>query len=172
MCHGYLLCVSTSTLFSSFLTALLSLCVLFLSGGASVILSLGFSSWCDTVTDASSRPYRYMHIFMELWLVQEWKQLFRHISTDVCTKCPDYKQCGKILPLYKSLSSVIYCSVVKQVKMQFFYFIFAATFVRTCGDLFSFLHACLCLAVQSPSLSHFTWTWTLLLSTQSWAWHR
>ncbi|XP_061582317.1 transmembrane protein 179-like [Cololabis saira] len=45
------------TLFSSFLTALLSLCVLFLSGGASVILSLGFSSWCDTVTDANKRPY-------------------------------------------------------------------------------------------------------------------
>ncbi|KAM7389886.1 hypothetical protein PAMP_023832 [Pampus punctatissimus] len=46
-----------STLFSSFLTVLLSVCVLFLSGGASVILSLGLVSWCDTVTDANTRPY-------------------------------------------------------------------------------------------------------------------
>lgn len=45
------------TLFSSFLTLLLSLCVLFLSGGASVTLSLGFASWCDTVTDDNTRPY-------------------------------------------------------------------------------------------------------------------
>ncbi|KAM6953496.1 transmembrane protein 179 [Aplochiton taeniatus] len=45
------------TLFSSFLTLLLSLCMLFLSGGASVILTLGFASWCDTVTDDNSRPY-------------------------------------------------------------------------------------------------------------------
>ncbi|XP_031718612.1 transmembrane protein 179 [Anarrhichthys ocellatus] len=45
------------TLFSSFLTVLLSVCVLFLSGGASVILSLGLVSWCDTVTDHNSRPY-------------------------------------------------------------------------------------------------------------------
>lgn len=47
-----------STLFSSFLTVLLSVCVLFLSGGASVILSLGLASWCDTVTDHNMRPYR------------------------------------------------------------------------------------------------------------------
>uniref|UniRef100_A0A3Q3W4P6 Uncharacterized protein n=1 Tax=Mola mola TaxID=94237 RepID=A0A3Q3W4P6_MOLML len=45
------------TLFSSFLTVLLSVCVLFLSGGASVILSLGLVSWCDTVTDHGMRPY-------------------------------------------------------------------------------------------------------------------
>ncbi|XP_070693290.1 transmembrane protein 179 [Pempheris klunzingeri] len=45
------------TLFSSFLTVLLSVCVLFLSGGASVILSLGLVSWCDTVTDHNTRPY-------------------------------------------------------------------------------------------------------------------
>ncbi|XP_051277104.1 transmembrane protein 179-like [Dicentrarchus labrax] len=45
------------TLFSSFLTVLLSVCVLFLSGGASVILSLGLVSWCDTVTDDNTRPY-------------------------------------------------------------------------------------------------------------------
>ncbi|KAG7237710.1 hypothetical protein INR49_031887 [Caranx melampygus] len=45
------------TLFSSFLTVLLSVCVLFLSGGASVILSLGLFSWCDTVTDDNTRPY-------------------------------------------------------------------------------------------------------------------
>ncbi|KAM9377434.1 transmembrane protein 179 isoform 2-T2 [Pholidichthys leucotaenia] len=45
------------TLFSSFLTVLLSVCVLFLSGGAGAILSLGFSSWCDTVTDNDARPY-------------------------------------------------------------------------------------------------------------------
>ncbi|XP_070818902.1 transmembrane protein 179 [Chaetodon trifascialis] len=45
------------TLFSSFLTVVLSVCVLFLSGGASVILSLGLGSWCDTVTDNNSRPY-------------------------------------------------------------------------------------------------------------------
>uniref|UniRef100_A0A3Q3JID3 Transmembrane protein 179 n=1 Tax=Monopterus albus TaxID=43700 RepID=A0A3Q3JID3_MONAL len=45
------------TLFSSFLTVLLSMCVFFLSGGASVILSLGLASWCDTVTDDNTRPY-------------------------------------------------------------------------------------------------------------------
>lgn len=45
------------TLFSSFLTVLLSLCVLFLSGGASMTLSLGLASWCDTVTDDNTRPY-------------------------------------------------------------------------------------------------------------------
>ncbi|XP_029368481.1 transmembrane protein 179 [Echeneis naucrates] len=45
------------TLFSSFLTVLLSVCVLFLSGGASVILSLGLVSWCDTVTDDNTRTY-------------------------------------------------------------------------------------------------------------------
>lgn len=55
----FVLCVSLSTLFSSFLTVLLSVCVLFLSGGASVLLSLGLVSWCDTVTDDSTRPYRY-----------------------------------------------------------------------------------------------------------------
>ncbi|KAK0154248.1 Transmembrane protein 179 [Merluccius polli] len=45
------------TLMSSFLTVLLSLCVLFLSGGASFILSLGLASWCHTVTDGNTRPY-------------------------------------------------------------------------------------------------------------------
>ncbi|KAJ8338014.1 hypothetical protein SKAU_G00369800 [Synaphobranchus kaupii] len=45
------------TLFSAFLTLLLSLCVLFLSGGASVTLSLGLLSWCHTVTDHNRRPY-------------------------------------------------------------------------------------------------------------------
>ncbi|KAI5606652.1 hypothetical protein C0J50_7572 [Silurus asotus] len=45
------------TLFSAFLTLLLSLCVLFLSGGASVILTLGLVSWCNTITDHSTRPY-------------------------------------------------------------------------------------------------------------------
>ena len=55
----FVLCVSLSTLFSSFLTVLLSVCVLFLSGGASVLLSLGLVSWCDIVTDDSTRPYRY-----------------------------------------------------------------------------------------------------------------
>lgn len=53
-----------STLFSSFLTVLLSVCVLFLSGGASVILSLGLASWCDTVTDHSMRPYRYNYTYI------------------------------------------------------------------------------------------------------------
>lgn len=48
-----------STLFSSFLTVLLSVCVLFLSGGASVILSLGLASWCDTVTNHNTQPFRY-----------------------------------------------------------------------------------------------------------------
>lgn len=58
-CVGCLLCVFLhSTLFSSFLTVLLSVCVLFLSGGASVLLSLGFSSWCDTVTNDNTRLYR------------------------------------------------------------------------------------------------------------------
>ncbi|XP_067373795.1 transmembrane protein 179-like isoform X1 [Channa argus] len=46
-----------STLFSSFLTVLLSVCMLFLSGGASIILSLGLVSWCDIVTDHNTQPY-------------------------------------------------------------------------------------------------------------------
>ncbi|KAM4555497.1 transmembrane protein 179 [Odontesthes bonariensis] len=56
-CLFYLHGRHDDTLFSSFLTVVLSVCVFFLSGGASVILSLGFSSWCDTVTDANTRPY-------------------------------------------------------------------------------------------------------------------
>ncbi|XP_012711499.2 transmembrane protein 179 [Fundulus heteroclitus] len=56
-CLFYLHGRHDDTLFSSFLTVLLSVCVLFLSAGASVILSLGFSSWCDTVTDNNTRPY-------------------------------------------------------------------------------------------------------------------
>ncbi|XP_035599841.1 transmembrane protein 179-like [Oncorhynchus keta] len=51
--HGRL----DDTLFSAFLTLILSLCVLFLSGGASVTLSLGLASWCNTVTDDNTRPY-------------------------------------------------------------------------------------------------------------------
>lgn len=53
---------SCSTLFSAFLTLLLSLCVLFLSGGASVTLTLGLVSWCNTVTDDNTRPYRYTNL--------------------------------------------------------------------------------------------------------------
>nr|XP_057920590.1 transmembrane protein 179-like [Doryrhamphus excisus] len=45
------------TLFSSFLTVLLSVCMFFLSGGASVILSLGLASWCATVTDNNTQPF-------------------------------------------------------------------------------------------------------------------
>ncbi|XP_061786173.1 transmembrane protein 179 [Nerophis lumbriciformis] len=45
------------TLFSSFLTVLLSVCLFFLSAGASVILSLGLASWCDTLTDNNTRPF-------------------------------------------------------------------------------------------------------------------
>ncbi|KAL2077077.1 hypothetical protein ACEWY4_026581 [Coilia grayii] len=45
------------TLLSAFLTLLLSLCMFFLSGGASVTLSLGLVSWCDVVTEHGSRPY-------------------------------------------------------------------------------------------------------------------
>lgn len=45
------------TLFSSFLTMLLSVCMLFLSGGASVILSLGLVTWCGTVTDHNKQPF-------------------------------------------------------------------------------------------------------------------
>ncbi|XP_068614359.1 transmembrane protein 179-like [Brachionichthys hirsutus] len=45
------------TLFSSFLTLVLSMCMLFLSGGAAVILSLGLVSWCDTVTDDGTKPF-------------------------------------------------------------------------------------------------------------------
>ncbi|XP_068181931.1 transmembrane protein 179-like isoform X2 [Antennarius striatus] len=45
------------TLFSSFLTLVLSVCMLFLSGGAGVILSLGLVSWCDTITDDSTKPF-------------------------------------------------------------------------------------------------------------------
>ncbi|KAM3836022.1 transmembrane protein 179-like [Diretmus argenteus] len=56
-CLFYLHGRHDDTLFSSFLTVLLSLCVLFLSAGASVTLSLGFASWCDTVTDDNTRPY-------------------------------------------------------------------------------------------------------------------
>uniref|UniRef100_A0A8C7X1Q5 Zgc:153018 n=1 Tax=Oryzias sinensis TaxID=183150 RepID=A0A8C7X1Q5_9TELE len=56
-CLFYLHGGHDDTLFSSFLTVLLSVCVLFLSGGASVILFLGFSTWCDTVTDTHRRPY-------------------------------------------------------------------------------------------------------------------
>ncbi|XP_029113358.1 transmembrane protein 179 [Scleropages formosus] len=44
-------------LFSAFLTVLLSLCVLFLSGGAAVTFSLGVLSWCNIVTDRGTRPY-------------------------------------------------------------------------------------------------------------------
>ncbi|KAG7518550.1 transmembrane protein 179-like [Solea senegalensis] len=56
-CLFYLHGRHDDTLFSSFLTVLLSVCVLFLSGGASVLLSLGLSSWCDTVTDNNKQPY-------------------------------------------------------------------------------------------------------------------
>ncbi|KAK2848999.1 hypothetical protein Q5P01_008833 [Channa striata] len=56
-CLFYLHGRHDDTLFSSFLTVLLSVCVLFLSGGASVILSLGLLSWCDIVTDHNTQPY-------------------------------------------------------------------------------------------------------------------
>nr|XP_046261284.1 transmembrane protein 179-like [Scatophagus argus] len=56
-CLFYLHGRHDDTLFSSFLTVLLSVCVFFLSGGASAILSLGLVSWCDTVTDVGTRPY-------------------------------------------------------------------------------------------------------------------
>ena len=58
MCNVCTVLFLLSTLFSSFLTVLLSVCVLFLSGGASVLLSLGLALWCDTVTDNNTRPYR------------------------------------------------------------------------------------------------------------------
>ncbi|XP_061690825.1 transmembrane protein 179-like isoform X2 [Syngnathoides biaculeatus] len=56
-CLFYLHGRHDDTLFSSFLTVLLSACMLFLSGGASVILSLGLASWCDTVTDNNAQPF-------------------------------------------------------------------------------------------------------------------
>lgn len=56
-CLFYLHGRHDDTLFSSFLTVLLSVCVLFLSGGASVILSLGLVSWCDTVTDDNTQSF-------------------------------------------------------------------------------------------------------------------
>ncbi|XP_059918218.1 transmembrane protein 179-like [Gadus macrocephalus] len=56
-CLFYLHGRHDDTLMSSFLTVLLSLCVLFLSGGASFTLSLGLASWCDTVTDGNARPF-------------------------------------------------------------------------------------------------------------------
>ncbi|XP_029021605.1 transmembrane protein 179-like [Betta splendens] len=56
-CLFYLHGRHDDTLFSSFLTVLISVCVLFLSGGASVIFSLGLVSWCDTVTDDNTLPY-------------------------------------------------------------------------------------------------------------------
>ena len=58
---------SLSTLMSSFLTVLLSLCFLFLSGAASFTLSLGLASWCDTVTDGNARPYRWDWWLMGLY---------------------------------------------------------------------------------------------------------
>ncbi|XP_076877494.1 transmembrane protein 179 [Brachyhypopomus gauderio] len=45
------------TLFSAFLTVVVSLCVLFLSGGASIALTLGLVSWCNTVTGHNTQPY-------------------------------------------------------------------------------------------------------------------
>lgn len=56
-CLFYLHGRHDDTLFSSFLTMLLSVCMLFLSGGASVILSLGLVTWCDTVTDHNKQPF-------------------------------------------------------------------------------------------------------------------
>ncbi|XP_057706700.1 transmembrane protein 179-like [Corythoichthys intestinalis] len=56
-CLFYLHGRHDDTLFSSFLTVLLSVCMLFLSGGASVILSLGLASWCDTVTDNNTQSF-------------------------------------------------------------------------------------------------------------------
>ncbi|KAK2904269.1 transmembrane protein 179-like isoform X2 [Channa argus] len=56
-CLFYLHGRHDDTLFSSFLTVLLSVCMLFLSGGASIILSLGLVSWCDIVTDHNTQPY-------------------------------------------------------------------------------------------------------------------
>ncbi|KAM9835151.1 transmembrane protein 179-like [Syngnathus typhle] len=56
-CLFYLHGRHDDTLFSSFLTVLLSTCMLFLSGGASVILSLGLASWCDTVTNNNTQPF-------------------------------------------------------------------------------------------------------------------
>uniref|UniRef100_A0A3P9BA21 Zgc:153018 n=1 Tax=Maylandia zebra TaxID=106582 RepID=A0A3P9BA21_9CICH len=56
-CLFYLHKKHYDTLFSSFLTVLLSVCVFFLSGGASVILSLGLSSWCDVVTENDTQPF-------------------------------------------------------------------------------------------------------------------
>lgn len=56
-CFFYLHGRHDDTLFSSFLTMLLSVCMLFLSGGASVILSLGLVTWCDTVTDHNKKPF-------------------------------------------------------------------------------------------------------------------
>ncbi|XP_061542410.1 transmembrane protein 179-like [Phycodurus eques] len=56
-CLFYLHGRHDDTLFSSFLTVLLSACMLFLSGGASVVLSLGLASWCDMVTDNDTQPF-------------------------------------------------------------------------------------------------------------------
>lgn len=56
-CFFYLHGRHDDTLFSSFLTVLLSVCMLFLSGGASAILSLGLVTWCDTVTDHNKQPF-------------------------------------------------------------------------------------------------------------------
>lgn len=56
-CLFYLHWRHDDTLFSSFLTMLLSTSMLFLSGGASVTLSLGFETWCDTVTDHNKQPF-------------------------------------------------------------------------------------------------------------------
>lgn len=94
-----------STLFSSFLTVLLSVCVLFLSGGASVILSLGFSTWCDTVTDTHRRPYRYSSI-ISLRILVVFKRMCLGRFTSLCAclvfSCAE----SQSVPLYLDVNTL------------------------------------------------------------------
>lgn len=98
VCHVYLL----STLFSSFLTVLLSVCVLFLSGGASVLLSLGFTSWCDTVTNQNMQPFRYM---MSITCVHCWRFAASGFSqANISTADPDRWWRGWLTIAFSSFS--------------------------------------------------------------------
>lgn len=48
-----------STFFSAFLNLLVSAFVVFLVFIASTIVSVGFTMWCDTITEKGTVPHRY-----------------------------------------------------------------------------------------------------------------
>lgn len=58
--------------------------MLFLSAGASVILSLGLTSWCDTVTNNNTDPFRWVsHFGVLLSLFAKTERHF-HFLTSSC----------------------------------------------------------------------------------------